>query len=279
MVLLAALFAIGCAHNPKISPTHTQTAVPPKPVLLASTSDQIILAADDTETEDEDLGFMDEEEEAIVEISDPLEGFNRAMYHFNDKMYFWLLKPVAQGYSFIVPEGVRICIRHAFTHIAFPIRFVNCLLQGSGTAAAIELSRFLVNTAFGPLGLSDPAGSHDGPDLPLQDEDFGQTLGVWGLNHGFYLTWPILGPSSPRDSVGLVGDYFLDPLFWAVKDWYVSAAIKTGEVVNTTSLRIGDYEALKDAAIDPYVAIRDAWVQHRKKKVETRLVLPKSENK
>jgi phospholipid-binding lipoprotein MlaA len=278
IVFLVLLFAVGCAHNPKTSPALSQSGATkqPQPIVLASASDHLMLTAADTATEDEDLDFLMEDEEEVVEIADPLEGFNRAMFHVNDKLYFWLLKPVAQGYNFFVPEGVRISVRNFFTHITFPIRFVNSILQGSGTAAAIELSRLAVNTAIGAGGLFDPAGSKDGPGLPLQKEDFGQTLGVWGLGHGFYLTWPVLGPSSPRDTVGLVGDYFLDPVFY-VKPWYDRWAIAAYDRMNRTSLRIGDYEALKDAAIDPYIAIRNAWVQHRKKLVETRVVLPESE--
>jgi phospholipid-binding lipoprotein MlaA len=93
----------------------------------------------------------------------------------------------------------------------------------------------------------------------------GQTFAVWGFGNGAYLMLPFLGPSSLRDGLGRVGDTFLDPIWWLVDDIWVSIAIRAGEAVNDTSLRIGEYEALKDAALDPYIMIRNAWVQNRNK--------------
>jgi phospholipid-binding lipoprotein MlaA len=89
------------------------------------------------------------------------------------------------------------------------------------------------------------------------------------LGHGFYIVWPILGPSSPRDSVDIAGDYFLYPVSY-VYPWYAGMGVRSYEIVNSTSLRIGDYESLKEAAIDPYVAVRDAYIQYRLKKVKAR---------
>ena len=210
--------------------------------------------------------------EERAEIADPLEPFNRAMYHFNDKLYFWVLKPVAQGYRKVVPENARVSVGNFFSNLTFPIRFVNCLLQANFGGAASELGRFMVNTICGIGGFLDIASSKS-INLLKQDEDFGQTLGVYGLGHGFYITWPLLGPSSPRDTVGLVGDLFLNP-FSYLNPWGIPAGIKAYDRVNDTSLRIGDYESLKEAAIDPYVAIRDAYVQYRQKKVKARGLKP-----
>ena len=200
-------------------------------------------------------------------IADPLEPFNRAMYHFNDKLYFWVLKPVAQGYKAVVPEVARIGVGNFFTNIAFPIRFVNCLLQANFKGATIEVGRFVLNTLGGIGGLLDPASRED-VGLPKQDEDFGQTLGVYGVGQGFFINWPILGPSSPRDTLGTVGDYFTHPFFFYDGPWLITWELRAFEKVNDTSLRIGDYESLKEAAIDPYVAIRDAYVQYRLNKVK-----------
>ena len=217
-----------------------------------------------------DPGFLDYVEEKDEEpkegIADPLEPFNRAMYHFNDKLYFWVLKPVARGYRTVVPEEARVGVRNFFTNITFPVRFVNCLLQANFRGAASELGRFAINTLLGIGGLFDVASI---PEINLlkQDEDFGQTLGVFGLGQGFYINWPILGPSSPRDTLGLAGDGFLHPLYY-LAPWDVSLGVRAYEEVNDTSLSIGDYESLKEAAIDPYVAIRDAYVQYRQKKVK-----------
>ena len=204
-------------------------------------------------------------EEARGEIADPLEPFNRAMYHFNDKLYFWVLKPVAQGYGKVVPEAARVSVSNFFANLAFPIRFVNCLLQANFKGAAAELGRFTLNTLWGVGGFLDPASSED-INLSKQDEDFGQTLGAYGLGQGFFIIWPLFGPSSPRDTVGLVGDAFLTPSTYFTP-WYAGAGTKVYDRVNDTSLNIGDYESLKEAAIDPYVAIRDAYVQYRLKKV------------
>jgi phospholipid-binding lipoprotein MlaA len=204
-------------------------------------------------------------EEAKGEIADPLEPFNRAMYHFNDKLYFWVLKPVAQGYGKVVPEAARVGVNNFFANLAFPIRFVNCLLQANFEGAAAELGRFTVNTLWGVGGVLDPASSKD-INLSTQDEDFGQTLGSYGLGQGFFINWPLFGPSSPRDTVGLVGDAFLTPSSY-LSPWYAGAGIRGYDMINDTSLKIGDYESLKEAAIDPYVAIRDAYVQYRLKKV------------
>ncbi len=216
----------------------------------------------------ENVDFVEEEggEQERVGIADPLEPFNRAMYHFNDKLYFWVLKPVAQGYKAVVPEVARIGVNNFFTNIAFPIRFVNCLLQANFRGATVEVGRFVLNTLGGIGGLLDPASRED-VGLPKQDEDFGQTLGVYGIGQGFYINWPILGPSSPRDTLGMVGDYFTHPFFYYDGPWLITWELRAFDKVNDTSLRIGDYESLKEAAIDPYVAIRDAYAQYRLKKV------------
>ena len=102
--------------------------------------------SDDELEFDEELDFLDEEEAEVVTIPDPIEPFNRAMFHFNDKLYFWFLKPVAQGYNYVFPEQFRIAVRNFFVNLLFPVRFVNCILQGNIRGAAIELSRFTMNT-------------------------------------------------------------------------------------------------------------------------------------
>jgi phospholipid-binding lipoprotein MlaA len=212
-------------------------------------------------------------QEDVGKIADPIEPFNRAMYEFNDRLYFWVLKPVAEGYSKVVPEPARISVSNFFSNLWTPVRFVNCLLQVNFIGAFTELFRFMINSTVGVAGLFDPAASEE-INLQIQDEDFGQTLGFYGVGQGFYIVWPILGPSSPRDTVGRVGDYFSYPISY-LNPWYVWTAVRGYEAVNDVSLRIGDYESLKDAAIDPYVAIRDAYVQYRQKKVEAKGTKPK----
>ena len=198
-------------------------------------------------------------------IPDPFEPLNRLAFHFNDKFYFWVLKPAAQGYSFVVPQEFRVAFRNFFTNLVTPVRLVNCLLQGKFKAAGNEAARFGINTSLGLLGLFDQA--RDRFDLPLQDEDTGQTLGFWGMEPVFYLEWPILGSSSLRDSIGFVGDLFLDPRTYLSSSPIVYV-IRPIELINEVSLRIGDYEDLKAAAIDPYVSKRDLYHQYRRNKIK-----------
>ena len=206
------------------------------------------------------------EEKEQTTIADPLEPFNRAMFHFNDKLYFWVLKPVAQGYTKVVPEPARVGVKNFFSNLGFPVRFVSSLLRADFKGAAAQLGRFLVNTIWGVGGFLDPSSSEQ-LNIPKQEADLGQTLGIYGVGQGFYIVWPFLGPYSARDSIGIIGDYFLYPVSY-ITPWYDWLSVRAYQEVNDTSLSIGDYESLKEAAIDPYVAVRDAYHQYRRKKVE-----------
>lgn len=192
-------------------------------------------------------------------IKDPLEFMNRGFFHFNDKLYFWFLKPVAQGYRVVVPKTARIGVSNFFYNLAGPVRMVNCLLQGKGEEAGFEFARLLVNTTIGLGGLMDVA-THS-MELDQYNEDLGQTLGVYGCGPSFYVHWPFLGPSSGRDTLGILGDAFLSPMHYLALQYNVGA--RTYDRVNEISLTIGNYEDFKRSAIDPYVAIRDAYYQNR----------------
>jgi len=221
---------------------------------------------DDGKESDEEDGWIKETiEEEGPQIADPLYPWNNLMYHVNDKLYFWVLKPVSKGYSAVVPEDFRIAVSNFFYNLAAPVRFVSSILQLKMKTAGNELIRFVYNTTAGVGGLAEAAK----PDLniPRRDEDLGQTLGKYGIGQGFYIVWPLLGPSSLRDTVGWIGDKFLDPVTY-VNPWEASAGITAYDEVNDTSIHIGDYEDLKESAVDPYIAIRDAYTQYRKKKVE-----------
>jgi len=213
---------------------------------------------------DDDVDSLQEDKEP-VRIADPLEPVNRAFFQFNDKLYFWLLKPVARGYAFVAPEDVRISVRNFFVNISAPVRIVNNLLQFKIKGAGSELLRFGVNSTMGILGLFDVAKNELG--ISMNDEDFGQTLGVWGLGPGIYINWPIIGPSSLRDSVGLAGDYFVEPLNY-VNPLVTRIAVKAGDRINSVSLSIGDYEEIKKDAIDPYNAVKDIYYQYRQSKID-----------
>lgn len=212
--------------------------------------------------EDEDFDFLEEDE---VTIADPLEPLNRFFFQVNDKLYFWLLKPVATGYSKVVPEMMRISVRNAYDNAGTPIRFVNCLLQGKFKSAGDELTRFTINTTVGVLGLYDYAAKK--MDLSAQDEDLGQTLGLWGFGQGFYINWPVLGPSSLRDSIGMAGDYYLDPVSYINDEWD-AFAVKAGDRVNRASLMLGEYEDLKKDSLDPYETFKNIYCQYRQGRVD-----------
>ncbi len=220
--------------------------------------------ADDVSLDDED--YFDDEPE-ICETCDPLEPVNRFFFHFNDKLYFWALKPVARGYGATVPEVIRSSIKRAFKNLLMPVRLVNNLLQGDFKGSGIELSRFVINSTVGVLGMADPASEKFA--LHPHEEDLGQTLGVYGVGNGLYICWPFFGPSTLRDTVGMLGDSYLNPLAYLYfSDNTAGVATYGGRMVNNTSLAIGDYESFIESAFDPYVALRDAYLQYRRNKIE-----------
>ena len=269
-VVLSLLLGMGCATQ------HASMAskdMPPSTLPVAQEDEKASMVQKDlpevgSEFMDDTLDFLDEEDGDIeddIQIADPLAPWNKVMFQFNDKLYFWMLKPVAKGYRAVVPQVVRNSVKNFFVNLAFPARFVNSLLQAKDQNATDELGRFLFNSTVGVLGFWDAAGKFY-PDLNPVSEDLGQTLGRYRMGNGCYIVWPVLGPSTLRDSVGLFGDRFLNPVTY-VEPTEASLGISAYDKVNGISFRIGDYEALKDAAIDPYEAFRDAYIQYRSKKV------------
>jgi phospholipid-binding lipoprotein MlaA len=223
-----------------------------------------------TEKSSDEYGNVAEEVDGGEEphIADPIEPWNRAMYHINDKFYFWLLSPTAKAYKFVVPEDFRGLFANLYRNLKAPVRIVNNFLQGKIGYAGRELAKFLINSTIGVGGLRDCATECFG--IKGRDADFGQTLGKYGVGPGFYIVWPLLGPSSPRDTVGWVADRALTPTTYASPQTMSPEGVGlfAHETVNSASFHLGDYEALKGAAIDPYVAMRDAYVQYRKKMIE-----------
>lgn len=198
-------------------------------------------------------------------VSDPLRGYNRFMFKFNDIFYTFLAKPVARVYGFIIPQPLRVGINNAYTNLLFPVRFVNSGLQGKLNGAGREMGRFLVNSTLGIGGLMDPAGKwfHIEPS----DEDFGQTMGFYGIGHGPPLVLPLLGQNNLRDSLGLVPNFLLNPIYY-VSEPEVLLAVTAGGHFNRLSLHIGEYEKIKKEALDPYTFIRDAHLQNRESKIK-----------
>ncbi len=204
-------------------------------------------------------------EEAQLQVADPLESVNRGVFWVNDKLYFYLFKPIARGFR-VVPMGVRTHVRNVFTNLAFPIRFVNNLLQLKFGGAGLESYRFLLNSTIGLAGIFDPAGYI--PELKSHDEDLGQTFGRWGIGHGFYLVLPILGPSSLRDGIGTAGDFFLDPINYTNLTYLEQEGVKGFDRVNRLSIDRDTYEQIKHDALDPYLFVRDAYAQRRQAQVD-----------
>ena len=203
----------------------------------------------------------DEEWDEDDAIADPLEPLNRVFFHFNDKLYYWVIRPVARGYSAIIAEDIQIVIRNFFDNLKAPTRAVNSLLQGQVRDSSTEVARFVLNSTLGILGFGDFAKETFG--METSREDTGQTLGYYGSGGIIYINWPFLGPSNLRDSIGMVGDAFLHPLTYVDADWEVHAGVKALETVNTTALTLGDYELLVETAVDPYTAVKDVYQQYR----------------
>lgn len=211
---------------------------------------------------DEDYGV-----ETRRRISDPLEPVNRVFFQVNDTLYFYLLKPVSTVYAQTLPESFRSGLGNAFYNLRMPGRLVNNLLQGRPVRAAREAGRFLINTLFGFGGLLEPANGIEALSPKPPEKDTGLTLGTWGASQGLYIVWPVLGPSSLRGTVGKVGDHFLDPLTY-VDPSLLATGLKAGERVNSLSMRLGEYEDLKESALDPYSALKDAYTQYRSSQIE-----------
>jgi len=194
--------------------------------------------------------------------SDPLAVFNRAMFTVNDRLYFWVLKPVGGTWGKVVPSSARTGIGNFFANLRAPGRVVNALLQKKVGKAGTEIRRFAVNSSVGVLGFRDAAARSG--IAPPSPEDFGQTLAVWNVNAGCYVVWPLLGPSTLRGTVGRFADRALDPVSY-VEDarW----PIAVGELTNRTSFEIGRYEKFKASTVDPYQDFREVYLRARNKRI------------
>ncbi len=256
--------------EPSGSANIVDTDVPVRESIIAQAGKDAAEAPDTAAVGQDESEIVSEEGQAEApQIADPLAPVNNIMFQFNDKLYFWGIKPAAQVYSHIVPEEFRFAIANVYDNLWAPSRILNNLFQLRLKAAGNELIRFVFNSFAGIGGMGDMAKEALG--IKKQDADFGQTLGHYGIGHGLYLVLPVFGPSSVRDGIGLVADQYMHPLTY-VKTRNLTFGEKVGifahEKVNDTSFKIGDYESFKEAAIDPYVSMRDAFVQNRQKFVE-----------
>ena len=265
MLLLLA----GCAGTEVPAPTQNED------------NKSTLSAAAPAETEAGDEASFDQFDEFEEEFAaekpeedfDPLSGYNRAMTTFNDAFYTHVLFPVARGYRYVVPEDGRVAIDNFFDNLMFPLRFVNNLLQLKLKNTAEETGRFVINTTIGLLGFFDPAESWFG--LEEHDEDFGQTLGYWGVGAGPHIVLPILGPSNLRDTFSMAVDWEVDPLVYQRERNYNVVGsdlegwgVKAFDYLNDGSFHIEEYESLKKDAVDLYPFFKNIYEQSRQKKIE-----------
>ncbi len=191
---------------------------------------------------------------------DPIEGFNRAMYGFNEAVDAAVIKPVAQGYDYVLPAPVRTGVTNFFGNIADLFIGVNNLLQGKPDQAVSDLGRVLINSTVGILGLFDvatPAG------LEKHEEDFGQTFGRWGVGNGAYVVLPIFGPRTVRDTAGLMLDMAADPVA-NVNHVPTRNALLALRLVDTRADLLPADKVIEEAALDKYSYVRDGYLQRRR---------------
>ena len=213
-----------------------------------------------------DSTLDDYDNEPIQSISDPIEPWNRFWFHFNDIFFLYVAKPAYTAWEAVTPHQLRSGLKNFFSNLLFPVRFVNNILQFRFFEAGVEFGRFVINTTSS-AGFADVAkGLKTIVPVDPTGEDFGQTLGRWGLGHGFYIVWPIIGPSSARDTVGRAGDLFADPLFY-LQPTELSLGIGGGLRFNALGDVLPLYEDLNTVAVDPYIAMREAYVNFRKAQV------------
>jgi phospholipid-binding lipoprotein MlaA len=190
---------------------------------------------------------------------DPLEPFNRAAYSFNELLDEVLLEPLARGYNYITPSPVNRGVTNFFNNLGDIRSALNNLLQFKIGRAFSDVGRVAINSTVGILGLIDVASNLN---LPRYDEDFGQTLGAWGMGSGPYIVLPVLGPTTARDGVGIVADWFADPVNY-IEDDTVRYSLRGLNIVDTRADLLSASRVLSQAALDPYAFIRDAYLQRR----------------
>jgi len=207
----------------------------------------------------------DLDEYQVVSIPDPLEPVNRVTFWVNHQLYTFVFRPVSKSYERIFPKPVRTGVYNVFDNVEYPVRFVNDALQGKFGQAGKETGRFIVNSIVGVGGIGRPA-DHIPALANVPRADTAQTLEKWGIGHGFYLVLPLLGPSSMRDTVGLAGDYALNPVSWVSivyggYTWII--AIAATDTLSGMPNKFEAYDGATKNSLDRYLAARTAYSQYR----------------
>jgi len=269
------------------SSTNSGGTTPASLIQLADSRDVSLMDLPTVAAQGTDVGGSPDEpfdpfakaDESVGEEYDPWESFNSTMFEFNRKLDRYALKPFAQGYDFIVPDFVQVGISNMFYNLRFVPRFLNNVFQGKVKGASIEVGRFLLNSTVGYAGFLDLAKEID---LVTPEEDFGQTLGFYGVKSGPYLVLPLMHPFTVRDVFGYVTDIFLNPINWLVvpiisideipslidqkNTWtitFVQMGTRAGDIINERSRNLEKYQGVEEATFDLYTAVRNAYLQSR----------------
>lgn len=269
----AVMLATGCAgKKSNVQPQGLNEAPPAADQTPASPSQSVT-------PPDGPIDPFARAEEGTGEEYDPWEPMNTNIFEFNRQLDRFVLKPVAKGYNFIMPDLVQVGISNIFYNLRFGPRFLNNVFQGKVKGAGIEVGRFLVNSTVGLAGFFDVAKY---VDLVTPEEDLGQTLGFYGVKPGPYLVLPFLQPFTVRDFVGYVGDIFLNPINWLVvpiievngipsvvahKNRTTTSIIqigaRAGDIINERSRNLETYQGVEEATLDLYSAVRNGYLQKR----------------
>ncbi len=205
------------------------------------------------------VGLAGEAHAQQATTRDPFEPFNRAMFSFNEVVDKYALEPIAKGYRAITPDEFREGVGNVLHNLRAPVIFANDVLQVEPKRAGTTVARFGINSTLGVVGIFDVASTFG---LEKHSEDFGQTLGVWGVPSGPYLVLPILGPSTIRDSSGALVDIAINPINYAQfeGDDAFRATRTTLTILNGRAAAIDAIQSMRDTSIDPYVSIRTTYV-------------------
>ncbi len=205
----------------------------------------------------------EEHEDETYSANDPFEDVNRITFAVNQTLDGLILKPLAEIYIGIVPQWGRNRVNDALNNLGEPVNFANALLQWEIERAVTSMLRFGFNSTIGLGGLFDVA---EGIGLSYASEDFGQTLGVWGVGEGPYLVLPFFGPSNPRDAVGMGVDWLLDPFSRALRD-HENYQRMIARGIDRRSAHLKDLETLQETSVDFYAAMRELYRQHRNNEI------------
>lgn len=216
---------------------------------------------------DDDLEAIEE----FQQLNDPLEPMNRVFFTVNDGLDTMFLRPISGIYRDVTPDFAQDRVSDFLVNLKSPVILLNDVLQGNISLAGDTIARFLLNSTFGVLGIMDVATPMG---IPGHSADFGQTLGVWGVEEGPYLVLPVFGPSNPRDTVGLAADIFSDPLYWYLRHEDLEGLLYARDGLSAVSMRARRFEfvdSLKNDSLDYYATVRALYRQLRAEDVRAGL--------